>query len=56
MKDRTFRHVEKQTKLEAIKKASREHGQRKNQLKVLEFFGTIEFDLNWDYKAERQKA
>jgi hypothetical protein len=56
MKDKSFRLLEKQTKLEAIKKAFQEHAQRKKQLKILEFFGTIEFDLNWDYKTERQKA
>jgi hypothetical protein len=48
--------IEKQTKLEAVKKALREQVLHKKQLEILEFFGKIEFDANWDYKTERQKA
>lgn len=52
MKDK----FEKQTKLEAIKKVLREQVLHKRQLEILGFFGTIEFDSNWDYKIARQKA
>ena len=56
MKDKSFRLLKKQTKLEIIKKALREDVQNKKQLEILEFFGKIEFDSNWDYKTERQRT
>jgi hypothetical protein len=46
----------KRTKREAVNEALLEYVQRKKQLEILEFFGTMEFDPNWDYKKERQKA
>ncbi len=44
--------------VETVKKklALRESVQRRKQLEVLDFFGTIEFEPNWDYKKERQKT
>jgi hypothetical protein len=55
MKNRSFRGTEK-NKLEAAKKTLREDVPHKKQLKILEFFGKLEFDSNWDYKKERQKT
>jgi Arc/MetJ family transcription regulator len=46
----------KRTKREAVNEALQEYVKRKKQLEILEFFGTVEFDPNWDYKKERQKA
>ena len=43
------------TKREAVNVALREYVRRRDLLKVIELFGTIEFDPRWDYKAERRK-
>ncbi|NET26756.1 type II toxin-antitoxin system VapB family antitoxin [Okeania sp. SIO1I7] len=38
-----------------IEAALREYIQRRQQLKVLELFGTIDYEENYDYKQQRQK-
>jgi Arc/MetJ family transcription regulator len=43
------------TKREAVTRALEEYVQRKRQLKVLDLFGTIEFDSAYDYKRARQR-
>ena len=43
------------TKREAVNTALREYVRRRRQLRVLEAFGTIDFDPAWDYKRERAK-
>jgi Arc/MetJ family transcription regulator len=42
------------TKREAVTRALEEYVQRKRQLRVLELFGTIEFDPDFDYKRARR--
>lgn len=37
-----------------IEAALREYIQRRKQLKILEFFGTIDYDENYNYKQQRQ--
>jgi hypothetical protein len=43
------------SKKEAVNAALAEYVQRRKQLRILDFFGTIDFDPAYDYKAERQK-
>jgi predicted CopG family antitoxin len=45
----------KRTKREAVSDALAEYVQRRKQLEILDFFGTMEFEPDWDYKRERQR-
>jgi Arc/MetJ family transcription regulator len=46
---------EHRTKRAVVEEALREYVQRRKQLKILELFGTIEYDPEYDYKQQRQK-
>jgi Bacterial antitoxin of type II TA system, VapB len=39
-----------------IETALREYIQRRKRLKVLDLFGTIDYDSDYDYKQQRQEA
>jgi Arc/MetJ family transcription regulator len=41
------------TKKDAVNAALREYVQRRQQLEVLGFFGQVDYDPGYDYKAER---
>jgi len=43
------------TKKEAVTKALEEYVRRRKQLRILDSFGTVDFDPNYDYKAERRR-
>lgn len=43
------------TKKEAVPAALEEYVQRRRQLGILRLVGTIEYDEDYDYKAERRK-
>jgi hypothetical protein len=43
------------TKKEAVTVALKEYVQRRKQLKIIDLFGTIDYDPNYDYKAERRR-
>lgn len=43
------------TKKEAVTVALQEYIARRKQLGLLELFGTIEYDADYDYKAERKR-
>jgi Arc/MetJ family transcription regulator len=43
------------TKKEAVTKALEEYVRRHKQLAILEDFGTVDFDPEYDYKAERNR-
>jgi len=43
------------SKRETVNIALREYVRRREMLKVLEAFGTIEFASSWDYKRERRR-
>ena len=43
------------TKKEAVTTALREYIQRHRQRRILEAFGTFDFDPSYDYKAERRR-
>jgi Arc/MetJ family transcription regulator len=43
------------TKKATVAKALEEFIQRRKQAKVLELFGTVDFDAKYDYKKQRRK-
>jgi len=43
------------TKRGVVEEALQEYVQRRKQLKIIELFGTIEYDEGYDYKKQRQK-
>lgn len=42
------------TKKEAVNEALIEYVQRREQLKIIELFGTVEYDKSFDYKKQRK--
>jgi len=42
------------TKKEAVNQALSEYVQKREQLKVLEFFGKVDIDTDYDYKKQRK--
>jgi Arc/MetJ family transcription regulator len=44
------------TKKDAVTAALAEYVQRRKQLRILEAFGSIDFDPKYDYKAERRRT
>lgn len=44
------------TKKDTVNEALREYIQRRRQAKVVELFGTIDFDASYDYKKQRRKS
>ena len=43
------------TKREAVSAALAEYVKRRKQLRILDVFGTVDFDPKYDYKAERSR-
>lgn len=43
------------TQKEAVNAALREYILRRKQLAIIELFGTIQYDENYDYKRERSR-
>jgi Arc/MetJ family transcription regulator len=43
------------TKKDTVNEALREYIQRRKQAKVVDLFGTIEFDPGYDYKKQRRR-
>ncbi len=43
------------TKKEAVTAALAEYVKRRKQLRILEAFGSVDFNRNYDYKAERRR-
>jgi len=43
------------TKKEAVSAALEEYVRRRKQMRILDAFGTFDFDPAYDYKAERRK-
>ncbi|MDO8251799.1 MAG: type II toxin-antitoxin system VapB family antitoxin [Rhodoferax sp.] len=41
------------TKKDVVTQALQEYVQRRKQLKLLDLFGTVEYDEGYDYKAQR---
>lgn len=43
------------TKKAAVTEALKEYIQHREQMKIIELFGTIDYDPDYDYKAERER-
>lgn len=43
------------TKKAAVTEALKEYVQRREQIKIAELFGKVEFDPEYDYKEQRRK-
>lgn len=43
------------SKKDAVNAALDEYVKRRKRLRILDLFGTIDFDPNYDYKAERRR-
>jgi hypothetical protein len=43
------------TKKEAVTEALKEYIQRRKQLKIINLFGTIDYDHDYDYKEGRKR-
>lgn len=44
------------TKKAAVTEALMEYVQRREQMKILELFGTIEYDRSYNYKTQRRRG
>ena len=44
------------TKREAVSKALEEYIQKREQMKVLDAFGRLDFDPGYDYKSQRKRS
>ncbi|MBW4599644.1 MAG: type II toxin-antitoxin system VapB family antitoxin [Calothrix sp. FI2-JRJ7] len=44
-----------QSERDVVEQALREYVQRRKQIKVIDLFGTIDYDEDYDYKQQRQK-
>lgn len=44
------------TKKATVNEALQEYIQRRKQARILELFGTVEFDAKYDYKKQRRKS
>lgn len=42
------------TKKEAVNQALSEYVERREQLRILDFFGTVDLDSDYDYKKQRK--
>lgn len=54
--DRAFELSGERTKKAAVTKALEEFVARREQAKLVELFGALEWDAAFDYKAERSRA
>lgn len=56
--DRLLREAQKighhRTKKETVNAALSEYVQRRKQLRIIDLFGTIEYDEGYDYKRDRR--
>lgn len=44
------------TKKDTVNEALREYIQRRRQSKILDLFGTVEYDPTYDYKKQRRRS
>ena len=54
--DRALEVSGEQTKKAAVTKALREFIARREQKRILELFGSLDWDTDYDYKAERNRS
>jgi len=57
--DRLIREAQRlghhRTKKAAVTEALQEYVRRRRQMEILPLFGTVQYDEDYDYKAERRK-
>ncbi|MBI4860499.1 MAG: type II toxin-antitoxin system VapB family antitoxin [Candidatus Riflebacteria bacterium] len=53
--DEARRVGQHKTKKAAVTAALREYIQRRRQLKIVELFGTVDYDPDYDYKRDRRR-
>jgi Arc/MetJ family transcription regulator len=44
-----------QSERDVVEQALREYVQRRKQIKIIDLFGTIDYDKDYNYKKQRQK-
>lgn len=44
-----------QNERDVVEQALREYVQRRQQMKILDLFGTVDYDDDYNYKQQRQK-
>jgi len=44
------------TKRAVVTEALEEYVRRREQLKIIDLFGEVDFDLSYDYKAQRKRG
>lgn len=54
--DRALAVGEERTKKATVTRALEEYIARREQARVIELFGSVEWDGDYDYKAERSRA
>lgn len=54
--DRALEASGERTKKAAVTRALEEFIARREQTRILDLFGTVEFDEDYDYKAERSRG
>lgn len=54
--DRALAASGERTKKAAVTRALEEFIARREQARIVELFGTVEFDESYDYKAERSRG
>lgn len=54
--DRALEASGERTKKAAVTRALEEFIARREQARILDLFGTVEFDERYDYKAERSRG
>lgn len=52
--NKAMRLAKIKTKKDAVNLALQEFVERREQLKVIDLFGTVEFDTSYDYKEQRK--
>lgn len=53
--ERVLAVAEQKTKEAAVTEALEEYIRRREQIKIIDLFGTIDFDPEYDYKIQRSK-
>jgi hypothetical protein len=53
--ERVLAVAEQKTKEAAVTEALEEYIRRREQMKIIDLFGTIDFDPEYDYKIQRAK-
>lgn len=53
---KTVKKKPREKRAQSMSPEQKMHGATPEQLKIIELFGTVDFDPNYDYKAERRSG